>query len=261
MLIVNMERHRCARIRQTSRGHPRPARPEDPRHPRADPRLRHRAAIQQISLAALALNQGTLYPALLRLEQRGWVASRIGEAKGKPRQENSIFRDHRQRPGLRRRGVRAEWSSPTTAGPALASATSRPFFDDVENDRVAGWADTTPWRIGHRPKAAGREHHQETNQRVLALLPEIATSISPAIRVPNQQRPGLRQFARGRCSRRRGRPSRSACCSSWSSSSVFSSLRTSPLVPAVAIPMSLTAGTFARCGCSYSLTTTCRSWR
>jgi len=34
--------------------------------------------IQQVSLAALALNQGTLYPALLRLEQRGWVKSRIG---------------------------------------------------------------------------------------------------------------------------------------------------------------------------------------
>jgi PadR family transcriptional regulator PadR len=34
--------------------------------------------IQQISAGALDLNQGTLYPALLRLEQRGWVASRWG---------------------------------------------------------------------------------------------------------------------------------------------------------------------------------------
>jgi transcriptional regulator len=34
--------------------------------------------IQQISAGALELNQGTLYPALLRLEQRGWVASRWG---------------------------------------------------------------------------------------------------------------------------------------------------------------------------------------
>ena len=34
--------------------------------------------IQQISQGALDLNQGTLYPALLRLEQRGWVASRWG---------------------------------------------------------------------------------------------------------------------------------------------------------------------------------------
>ena len=34
--------------------------------------------IQQVSCALLALNQGTLYPALLRLEQRGWATSRIG---------------------------------------------------------------------------------------------------------------------------------------------------------------------------------------
>ena len=34
--------------------------------------------IQQISGGALDLNQGTLYPALLRLEQRGWVKSRWG---------------------------------------------------------------------------------------------------------------------------------------------------------------------------------------
>ena len=31
----------------------------------------------QVSDSALQLNQGTLYPALLRLEQRGWVASSI----------------------------------------------------------------------------------------------------------------------------------------------------------------------------------------
>src|SRR5215469_5760464 len=34
--------------------------------------------IQQISGGALDLNQGTLYPALLRLEQRGWVRARWG---------------------------------------------------------------------------------------------------------------------------------------------------------------------------------------
>jgi len=34
--------------------------------------------IQQISNGALDLNQGTLYPALLRLEQRGWVRSEWG---------------------------------------------------------------------------------------------------------------------------------------------------------------------------------------
>jgi len=34
--------------------------------------------IQQISGGILDLNQGTLYPALLRLEHRGWVRSRWG---------------------------------------------------------------------------------------------------------------------------------------------------------------------------------------
>jgi transcriptional regulator len=34
--------------------------------------------IQQISGGALDLNQGTLYPALLRLEQRGWIEAKWG---------------------------------------------------------------------------------------------------------------------------------------------------------------------------------------
>lgn len=34
--------------------------------------------IGQISEGALNLNQGTLYPALLRLEQRGWIRSNWG---------------------------------------------------------------------------------------------------------------------------------------------------------------------------------------
>ena len=34
--------------------------------------------IEQVSDQALAVNQGTLYPALVRLEQRGWIASEWG---------------------------------------------------------------------------------------------------------------------------------------------------------------------------------------
>jgi PadR family transcriptional regulator PadR len=34
--------------------------------------------IEQVSDHALALNQGTLYPALVRLEQRGWIKSAWG---------------------------------------------------------------------------------------------------------------------------------------------------------------------------------------
>jgi PadR family transcriptional regulator PadR len=34
--------------------------------------------LEQVSDEALRINQGTLYPALLRLEQRGWIKSRWG---------------------------------------------------------------------------------------------------------------------------------------------------------------------------------------
>ena len=34
--------------------------------------------IEQVSEDALSLNQGTIYPALLRLEQRGWISSEWG---------------------------------------------------------------------------------------------------------------------------------------------------------------------------------------
>ena len=34
--------------------------------------------LEQISHNAMSINQGTLYPALLRLEQRGWISSKWG---------------------------------------------------------------------------------------------------------------------------------------------------------------------------------------
>jgi len=41
--------------------------------------------IQQISSQMLQLNQGTLYPALLRLEQKGWIAARWGTSENNRR--------------------------------------------------------------------------------------------------------------------------------------------------------------------------------
>src|SRR3954453_865511 len=41
--------------------------------------------LQQVSEDLLQLNQGTLYPALLRLEQRGWIASKWGTSENTPR--------------------------------------------------------------------------------------------------------------------------------------------------------------------------------
>jgi transcriptional regulator len=37
--------------------------------------------IEQISKEVLQLNQGTLYPALLRMEQEGWIASKWGASE------------------------------------------------------------------------------------------------------------------------------------------------------------------------------------
>lgn len=37
--------------------------------------------IEQISRDVLQLNQGTLYPALLRMEQEGWISSRWGTSE------------------------------------------------------------------------------------------------------------------------------------------------------------------------------------
>src|SRR5712675_2564741 len=37
--------------------------------------------VQQVSEDLLRLNQGTLYPALLRLEQRGWISSKWGASE------------------------------------------------------------------------------------------------------------------------------------------------------------------------------------
>jgi transcriptional regulator len=37
--------------------------------------------IQQVSKDLLQLNQGTLYPALLRLEQEGWITSEWGKSE------------------------------------------------------------------------------------------------------------------------------------------------------------------------------------
>jgi PadR family transcriptional regulator len=41
--------------------------------------------IEQVSGDLLELNHGTVYPALLRLEQKGWIASRWGASEHKRR--------------------------------------------------------------------------------------------------------------------------------------------------------------------------------
>jgi PadR family transcriptional regulator, regulatory protein PadR len=41
--------------------------------------------IEQVADGAFALNQGTIYPALLRLEQKGWTASEWGTSENNRR--------------------------------------------------------------------------------------------------------------------------------------------------------------------------------
>src|SRR5574339_497075 len=41
--------------------------------------------IEQVAEGSLALNQGTIYPALLRLEQRGWIKSGWGTSENNRR--------------------------------------------------------------------------------------------------------------------------------------------------------------------------------
>jgi transcriptional regulator len=41
--------------------------------------------IEQMAEGSLALNQGTIYPALLRLEQKGWVRSEWGTSENNRR--------------------------------------------------------------------------------------------------------------------------------------------------------------------------------
>ena len=54
--------------------------------------------IEQIAEGTLALNQGTIYPALLRLEQNGWIESEWGTSENNRRARfYSITRTGRKR--------------------------------------------------------------------------------------------------------------------------------------------------------------------
>jgi PadR family transcriptional regulator len=77
--------------------------------------------IQQVSADALRLNQGTLYPALLRLEQRGLVRSTIGVSD-----HNRRARYYRITAAGRRRlhAETAEWRRAASIVERILGATS-----------------------------------------------------------------------------------------------------------------------------------------
>jgi PadR family transcriptional regulator, regulatory protein PadR len=68
--------------------------------------------IQQISHDALQIPQGSLYPALYRLEHRGWIAADWGESENKRK-----ARYYRLTPAGRKqlKSERQEWGRLTTA--------------------------------------------------------------------------------------------------------------------------------------------------
>lgn len=66
------------------------------------------ARLEQVADHPLSLNQGTLYPALVRLEQRGWDQGHVAEDGDEPRCE--VLRDHESRP--RRAGAADEAVAP-----------------------------------------------------------------------------------------------------------------------------------------------------
>ena len=60
--------------------------------------------IEQVSENLLQMNQGTLYPALLRLQQRGWIASKWGASENNRRAKYySITRGGRKQLALETR--------------------------------------------------------------------------------------------------------------------------------------------------------------
>ena len=71
--------------------------------------------ILQVSESLLALNQGTLYPALLRLEQRRWIKSRWGVSDNN---RKAKFYELTQDGAQRLKSESANWSR-------LAKAISR----------------------------------------------------------------------------------------------------------------------------------------
>ena len=67
--------------------------------------------IEQIAEGTLALNQGTIYPALLRLEQKGWIKSEWGTSENNRRARFYVI----TRAGKKQLAIEADLWSRTVA--------------------------------------------------------------------------------------------------------------------------------------------------
>ena len=77
--------------------------------------------IQQVSEDVLRLNQGTLYPALLRLEQRGWISFKWGISENN---RNAKFYSLTRRGRKQLRDEAAGWNQMAAVINRVLKATS-----------------------------------------------------------------------------------------------------------------------------------------
>jgi PadR family transcriptional regulator, regulatory protein PadR len=77
--------------------------------------------IQQVSEDVLRLNQGTLYPALLRLEQRGWISPKWGISENN---RNAKFYSLTRRGRKQLRDEAAGWNQMAAVINRVLKATS-----------------------------------------------------------------------------------------------------------------------------------------
>jgi transcriptional regulator len=77
--------------------------------------------LQQVSNDALYLNQGKLYPALLRLEQRGWISSKWGTSENNRRARYTLTRA-----GRRQLSASRDWHRMAEIVTRLGTGRGRP---------------------------------------------------------------------------------------------------------------------------------------
>ena len=76
---------------------------------------------QRLSNDVLSVEEGSLYPALYRMERRGWLASDVGADRHRP--AGAVLQDDQERPGAARGGDRE--LAAADHGGRLTSSTAR----------------------------------------------------------------------------------------------------------------------------------------
>ena len=124
--------------------------------------------IEQVTDGGLALNQGTIYPALLRLEQKGWIKSAWGTSDNNRRAR--FYSHHRRGTAAAHRGSRpvvadrGDDVAPAGAGlmasPRVLWSRLRGTLLASRQDRELGDGDRAPprvcWPATSRPGASRR---------------------------------------------------------------------------------------------------------